>query len=93
VTSSFGSDTTISVKTTASTTYEATTTGTASDVKQGLCVDAIGSDDVSGVLDARSVSISSPVNGTCPVARQLTGGFGRGGFGSAGGFPGGTGGA
>jgi hypothetical protein len=48
---------------------------------------------VSGNLDARTVSISSPVNGTCPAARQFTGGFGRGGFGATGGATGGAGGA
>jgi hypothetical protein len=87
VKSSFGSGTTITVKTTASTMYDATSTGSATDVKKGLCVNAIGSDDVSGVLDAQSVSISSPVNGACPVPRQF------GGFVRSGGFPGGPGGA
>jgi hypothetical protein len=95
VKSSFGSSTTITVKTTSSTTYDATSTTSASAVQKGQCVNAIGSDDVSGVLDARSVSISSPVNGTCPAPTTSFGGFGGGfggrGFGGSGsGAPGGN---
>jgi hypothetical protein len=84
--------TTTTVKTTSTTTYDVTSTGSASQVKKGLCVNAIGSDDVSGVLDARSVSISPPVNGSCPATRGFTGGFGGPGFGS-GSSTGGAGGA
>ncbi|HVW80670.1 MAG TPA: hypothetical protein VHB69_07010 [Mycobacteriales bacterium] len=83
VKSTFGSSRTVTVKTTSATTYDATSEGTATDVKKGLCVTAIGSDDVSGNLAARSVSISSPVNGSCPAPRVF-GEFGGRGFGSGG---------
>lgn len=94
VTSPFGSSTTTTVKTTSSTMYDATSAGSAADVKSGKCVTAVGSDDVSGNLDARSVSISSPVNGSCPAAPAV-GGFGgfAGGRFATGGFPEGSGGA
>lgn len=56
------------VKTTSSTAYAATTSATASDVVKGQCVNAVGTTDVSGVLEARSISISAPVKGGCPVS-------------------------
>lgn len=94
VKSSFGSDNVTTVTTTSSTTYQATSTGSAADVKPGTCVNAIGSDDISGVLQARSVSISQPVNGECPAGSTFGGrGFGGPGFLTSGGAPGGTGGA
>jgi hypothetical protein len=93
VKSTFGGSATTAVKTTSSTTYVTTASVSASAVKKGLCVTAIGADDVSGVLNARSVSISQPVNGSCPAQSFSGGGFGGPGFVTNGNGPGGPAGA
>jgi hypothetical protein len=81
LTSQFGTGTT-TVTTTASTTYSVTDSTRASSVKTGQCLAAIGSTASDGTLDARTVSLSAPVNGTCANR-----GFGFGG--GFGGPPGG----
>lgn len=76
---------TTTVKTTADTTYEQVATASATDVTKGECLSAAGSTDVSGVLDARSASISQPVKGKCSAATPSFGGpqfFSRGGPGT-----------
>jgi hypothetical protein len=91
VTSTFTGSAKTTVTTTADTTYDAITTVSAADITEGDCVSAIGSTDVSGVLDARSVSISQPVKGEC---RSAAAPFGGGRFfanGGPGGPPGGSG--
>ncbi|MGZ4541320.1 MAG: hypothetical protein ACXVXS_19585 [Blastococcus sp.] len=75
---------TATVDYTATTVFDLTATGTRTDVRTGLCVvvgEAAGSDASTGSVDASSVRISLPVNGSCAGGAA----FGRGGFG----FPGG----
>jgi hypothetical protein len=68
VTAAFGTGAKTTVKTTSATTYAATDPATAANVTKGACLNAVGSIDVSGVLQARSVAISPPVNGECRAA-------------------------
>jgi len=75
VKSQFGSGTT-TVTTTASTSYSVTNSTKAASVKSGQCLLAIGDTASDGTLDAQAVSLSSPVNGSCPSrTRGLIGGF------------------
>lgn len=67
VKSAFGSTST-TVTTTSATTYSVRATAHAADVKAGQCLTAVGSTASGGVLDARTVSLSAPTNGTCPAA-------------------------
>ncbi len=78
--------TTKSVKVTiaGSATVTATTSATAAQLANGVCVTAVGSADTTGAITARSITISQPVKGSCTTA-GFGGGFG-GGF--AGGFAG-----
>jgi hypothetical protein len=79
VTSQFGSGTT-AVTTTGSTSYSVTNVAKAGSVKPGRCLLAIGDTASDGTLDARTVAISSPVNGSCPTrSRGFAGGFPPGG--------------
>ncbi|HVT22454.1 MAG TPA: DUF5666 domain-containing protein [Mycobacteriales bacterium] len=86
VASTFAESAKTTVTTTADTTYDAIATVTAADIDRGACLSAVGSTDVSGVLDARSVAISQPDNGTCRSAGPP---FGGGRFFTSGG-PGGV---
>lgn len=68
---------------TGSTTFDRTAAGSLADVTAGSCVSVVetsGSDAATGSVDAGSVRISAPVNGSCTA-----------GSGGAGGFPGGGG--
>jgi hypothetical protein len=80
----FGGNGNVSVHTTSATSFRAQQTAAASDVAVGRCLTAVGR--TSGtVVDAFSVTISSPVHGRCTA---VVGGFG--GFGGAGRAPGGA---
>ncbi|HVV74989.1 MAG TPA: hypothetical protein VHC43_03060 [Mycobacteriales bacterium] len=70
----FGQSGTTTVKTTSKTTYDEIASATASDVTTGACLSAAGTTDVSGVLDARTASISLSVKGQCPAASRFGGG-------------------
>jgi hypothetical protein len=76
VASTFAESAMTTVTTTADTTYDAIATVSAADITKGVCLSAVGSTDVSGVLDARSVTISQPVAGACRSA-AMPGGGGR----------------
>ncbi|HTW20400.1 MAG TPA: DUF5666 domain-containing protein [Mycobacteriales bacterium] len=75
----------VTVTTTAKTTFTSTTQASASDVTSGVCVDAIGAKTSTGRINARQITLSSPVNGKC-VTRAL-GGLGGRGFGFGFGAP------
>lgn len=62
-----GSDTTTPVTVTvdASTTYTTTATGSAADVKVGVCVLANGSTDDTGAVTAQTIAVSQPQDGQC----------------------------
>jgi len=77
LTTVFAQGGTTTVKTTSATVYDETVTATRTQVVAGECVNAFGTTDVSGVLDARSVSITKPVNGAC---RSVSSPFGGGRF-------------
>jgi hypothetical protein len=73
--STSGIDTTVTY--TASTVITKTSTGTVADVVPGVCITATGAKDATGAITAATVSVSSPVNGSCSA------GFGFGGGGGA----------
>ncbi|HWC33795.1 MAG TPA: hypothetical protein VG650_03095 [Mycobacteriales bacterium] len=85
LTSTFGqTTTTTTVDTTSATSYVTVADSSAIEVVKGSCVSAVGTTDVSGLLDARSVAISQPVGGQCRAAATPFGGgrfFSRGGYG------------
>jgi hypothetical protein len=68
-----------------------TTTGSTSDLVAGACVAAIGTEDSSGTLDARSLLIEPSGPSGCFTGGFGFGGFGGGGYGGFGGFGGGGG--
>lgn len=65
----------VTVHTTSSTTYSTATNVTATDVATGDCVAAVGTKSNS-VVDAFSVTISQPSNGSCPRQPAIGPGFG-----------------
>jgi len=69
---------TVSVTTSADTTWTASAKATSKDVKVGRCVASIGKPDSTGAITAASIAVSSPVNGQCAMT---FGGPGRGGQG------------
>jgi Domain of unknown function (DUF5666) len=71
-----GSDTSVTVITTAASTYLKTVTATPSALKVGLCITAVGTANSIGAIAARSIRISQPGPSGC-----VTGFGGRGGFG------------
>jgi hypothetical protein len=80
-----GSQGNVTVHTTSATTFRKQQSAAASDVTTGRCLTAVGRKSGS-VVDAYSVTISSPVNGRCTAAAGGFGGFG--GLGGAGRAPG-----
>jgi len=62
-----GSSTTtpVTVSVDGSTTYTTTATGSASDVKVGVCVAANGTTDDTGAVTARRIAVSQPEDGQC----------------------------
>lgn len=71
----------VTVNFSAATRIEQVVTGTISLVAVGDCVAGVGFPLASGTLAARTVSVSRPVNGSCPAAGAFAIGFGRfGGF-------------
>jgi hypothetical protein len=67
---------------TASTTFDRTSAGSLADVTAGSCVSVVetsGSDASTGSVDAGSVRISAPVNGSCTAGFGGAAGFGGGG--------------
>jgi hypothetical protein len=57
--------TSVTVTVSGDTTYTATVTGAASDVKVGSCVAANGSTDDTGAVTARTIAVSQPRDGQC----------------------------
>lgn len=84
----------LTITTASSTTLSSTQSASSSDVMVGECVSAFGPAASNGAVTATTVSISSPVGGSCTTAGFGGGFFGGGGFagGFAGGRPGGAGG-
>jgi hypothetical protein len=69
-----GSSTTkVAVTTSDVTTYTTTTTGSASDIKVGVCLTSRGKADDTGAITATTIAISQPVDSECGF-----GGFGGG---------------
>jgi hypothetical protein len=54
-------------------------------VAAGLCAAAVGTKTTNGTIDARSITLSAPHNGTCPARALGSFGAGRFGFGGRGG--------
>jgi len=70
----------VTVTTSGSTTLRRSVTGSKSDVVTGTCLTAIGQKTSGGVVDAFSVTVSSPSDGTCTASTSgFGGGFGFGG--------------
>lgn len=63
----------VTVTFTTSTPITDTGTGTYADIATGSCITATGSKDATGAITAASVTVSSPVNGSC-TARAIAGG-------------------
>lgn len=57
--------TAVTVSTSSSTTYTATAAAAASDVKVGSCMNAQGTTDSTGAVTARTIALSTPVDGQC----------------------------
>ena len=80
-----GSDDTssVTVTTSADTTWTTSAKATSKDVKVGRCVSSFGRSDSTGAITAASIAVSPPVKGQCAV--MFGGGPGGGGPGGSGG--------
>ncbi len=73
--------TNVVVTLTGSTTFTERMSASSSDLAVGKCATAVGTASSTGAITANSISLSSPVSGSCSSG---FGGFGRGGGGAGG---------